>query len=67
MLEDRPPQIRKTIALIITIGVGVILLLVMVITYATHTTTTSNTETGSKLKHFYTTIVTSGQSYFGGK
>lgn len=63
--EQHPPHIRKKIALAITGGVALILLVLMIIIYTTKKTSETN-DSGSKLEHFYTTILKNGQSYFGG-
>ncbi len=64
--EKHPHRTRQMIALGITIGVALILFVVLVIIY-TKAKPKKENDSGSKIKNFYTTILESGQSYFGGK
>lgn len=62
LLEHKPHYVRKMIALGITAGVGLILGIILVFMYTRKEV--NHTDSGSKLKDFYTTIVQNGQSIF---
>jgi hypothetical protein len=66
-LDQQPARVRKMVALVITAGVALILLLLLVIDYSTKKSTAPDNESGSRLKNFYTKILTNGQSAIEGK
>ncbi len=65
MLEDRPQHVRKRIALLVAGGVGIVLVAILVAMYTTKQG--EHTDSGAKLKDFYTTLRATGQSFFEGK
>jgi hypothetical protein len=66
-LDQQPARIRKMVALVITIGVAAVLLLLLVIEYSNKKNAPAANESGSRLKNFYTTILSNGQSALEGK
>lgn len=66
MFQHHPPHIRKKIALGITACIAVILVALMIIIYTTKRAS-GDKGSGSALSNFYTTILTKGEAYFGGK
>ncbi len=65
MLEHHPTHVRRKIALLITGGVALVLVIVLILVYSRKKAEPTN-DSGSNLKHFYDTIVDTGQQYFGG-
>ena len=57
----QPPHIKKKVILLITGGIAVILVLLLVFVYTTKQVPADAT-TPLTFKHFYTTILDSGQS-----
>lgn len=66
MLEHKPHHVRKKIAFISTAFVALVLLTLMVLHY-TKPKPHEGTQTGSRLKAFYTSISDSTQSLFDRK
>ncbi len=64
--EHYPPSVRKKIARAVTAGVALVLVLVFILIY-THKKPREETEPTSRLRNFYNTILTTGQSYLGSK
>jgi hypothetical protein len=65
--EKQPIHIRKKIALFITIFIGLVLVVVMFVTYSYQKKDIRNNGATTKIGQFYTTIIKSAQSYFGGE
>jgi predicted negative regulator of RcsB-dependent stress response len=66
-LEKQPIYIRKKIALFITIVVGLLLVVAMFLTYKYQNKDSTDNGATTKIGQFYTTIIKSAQSYFGGE
>ncbi len=60
LLNEHPHHIRKSIALVVTIGFAVILIIVLISVYTMRRKPAG--EKSSVLRDFYTTIVERGQS-----
>lgn len=63
--EHHPPHVRRKIALGITSLVGVALVALLIAMYSTKQAK-GTSEPTSRLRNFYNTILTTGQSYFDG-
>jgi hypothetical protein len=66
-LEKQPTYIKKKIALIITVIVGVLLIGIMFLSIRHQKSDVSKDGATTKIGQFYTTIIKSAQSYFGGE
>lgn len=64
--DHYPPHVRKRIAIIGTVSIGVVLVVLMIILYAKPSYGAKGDKSLEKLHAFYTTIIRTGQSYFGG-
>ena len=63
-LEQHPPQIRKKIALYVTVFFALALIVIFIVVYSSPKERDTDSDAGTKLGKFYETILEKGQAYF---